>query len=68
MTTAIERSAQRPDVIGETARASIEGRGCAILGCEDINVTRCNLCPAHYCREHLSSHFHTVETVRGVAI
>jgi hypothetical protein len=55
---AIERSAERDDAIGETARQSIAGEGCAILGCGENDLVKCRICPAHYCRRHLQFHFH----------
>ena len=62
---AIERSAERDDAIGETARQSIEGTGCAVLGCGEEPLVKCRICPAHYYGLHVRSHFHRM--LDGVA-
>lgn len=60
MTFAIEESAKRDDAIGDVARASIAGRGCAVLGCPANRLKKCATCPANYCALHSRTHFHEI--------
>lgn len=56
---AIEQSAQRDDFLGATARDSIAGKACAILGCDESqSLVKCSVCPAHYCSSHVRIHIH----------
>jgi hypothetical protein len=55
---AIEQSADGKDYVAYTAKESIAGRMCAVLGCLMTPLKKCSICPTHYCETHIQHHFH----------
>ena len=42
---------------------SMAGEVCAVLGCKEEPTKKCDICGAHYCKEHIKSHLHTITEV-----
>ena len=45
----------------EYLEESKQGKRCAVVGCLANPSEKCPGCGAHYCNEHIKTHFHIVE-------
>lgn len=45
----------------EYLEESKQGKWCAVVGCFANPSEKCPICGAHYCNEHIKTHFHVVE-------
>lgn len=49
--------------LDEYLKLSKQGKICGIVGCRANPVEKCEICGAHYCKEHSDYHFHAVPPI-----